>query len=118
MDFGMICVEISRNFSKNPHLWEKYFYSRTKIRKYFYTGALTPKLCSIYYFNMAKTSRRVDSTLMLTSPKSPKFGRQKITLKCNEKNPVTVVFITFYLSQFQSLFTNQVYFSQPRRYGR
>ena len=46
---------------------------------------------------MAKTSRRVDSTLMLTSPKSPKFEGKKITLKCNEK-----IQLQLFLSHFIS----------------
>ena len=39
----MFCVKLSRKFLKNSHFWKKkYFYTRTKIRNYFYTGALTP----------------------------------------------------------------------------
>merc|ERR1712240_470000 len=41
--FGVICVEVSRKFSKNPHFWQKSISTHArKFRKYFYTGALTP----------------------------------------------------------------------------
>ena len=43
MDFGVICVEVSRKFSKNPQFGKKVFlHSDENFPKYFYRGALTP----------------------------------------------------------------------------
>ena len=43
MIFGVICVEVSRKFSKNPHFWQKSISTLGRnFEKYFYRGALTP----------------------------------------------------------------------------
>ena len=43
MDFGVICVEVSRKFSKNPQFGKKLFlHSDENFPKYFYRSALTP----------------------------------------------------------------------------
>ena len=35
MIFGVICVEVSRKFSKNPHFWQKVFLQMSKFSKVF-----------------------------------------------------------------------------------
>ena len=54
MIFGVICVELSRKFSKNPRFWQKVFLHRTKISKVFLQRCPHPlkiSLISIIWLN-------------------------------------------------------------------